>query len=276
MALAPLRSLLFTPADDERKLARAANAGADAVILDLEDAVVPAERERARALVRAQLAQPRGDPSPLVCVRVNALGTDDFAADVALVSEQRPDVVVVPKATAEAVDALAAAALPVIPIIETAAGLRLAFEIASRPGVLALLLGAVDLGAQLGLEARADSLELLYARSKLVVDSAAAGIGPPIDAVHLALDDSGGLARQAALARSLGLRGKACIHPAQVAIVNDAFDPRPDELDWARRVVAAAAAAAAAGRGAVSVDGEMVDAAVVLRARQTLEESERR
>src|SRR6202034_4273449 len=109
------------------------------------------------------------------------------------------------------------------------------------PNVIALLLGGVDLGAARGLQTRDDGLEIHYARSKLVVDSAAAGIRAPIDVVHTAIDDLDGVERQSQLARSLGMRGKACIHPAHVEVINAAFTTSPQELDWARRVLTAAA-----------------------------------
>jgi citrate lyase beta subunit len=270
--IGPLRSILFAPGDDERKLRKAAASGADAFVFDLEDAVALSAKVGARAVTRAFLSEPRGSAARLV--RVNAFGTPWFEDDVALVAQVRPDAVVLPKATPDGADALARSGLAVIAIVETAMGVRLAFETASRPNVLALLLGAVDLGAELGLETRADGLEIHYARSKLVVDSAAAGIRAPIDVVHTAIDDLDGLERQARLARSLGLRGKACIHPAHVETINAAFTTSPEELDWARRVLAAAAQAAAEGRGVINLDGSMVDAAVLLRAERVVAESD--
>ena len=268
----PLRSLLFAPGDDERKLRRALESGADAIVADLEDAVAPSAKDAARELTRRLLSEPAGASARFV--RVNAVGTPWFEDDAELVGGLAPDAVVLPKATPDAADALAASGLPVIAIVETAIGVRLAFETASRPHVFALLLGAVDLGAQLGLETREDGLEIHYARSKLVLDCAAAGIRAPIDIVHVAIDDLDGLARQAELARSLGLRGKAAIHPAQVARINEVFTPSPAELDWARRVLDAGRAAAAQGRGVINLDGSMVDAAVLLRAARIVAESE--
>ena len=268
----PLRSLLFAPGDDERKLRKALESGADAVVADLEDAVAPSVKDAARESTRRVLSEPAGGAARLV--RINAVGTPWFHADVELIGELAPDAVVLPKATPEAADALAASGVAVIAIVETAMGVRLAFETASRPHVFALLLGAVDLGAQLGLQTREDALEIHYARSKLVIDSAAAGIRAPVDVVHVAIDDLDGLARQAELARSLGLRGKAAIHPAHVATINEVFTPSPTELDWARRVLDAGRAAAAQGRGAINLDGSMVDAAVLLRAERIVAESE--
>ena len=121
-----------------------------------------------------------------------------------------------PKSSPEAVDALGPDGPPVVAIVETAMGLRQAFEIGSRPRVAALILGAVDLGAEVGLEPRPDAQEILYARSKVAIDSAAAGLRGPFDVVHLDFGDEAGLEEQCRLARALGFRGKACIHPAQV------------------------------------------------------------
>jgi citrate lyase subunit beta/citryl-CoA lyase len=182
------------------------------------------------------------------------------------------DAIVLPKATPDAVAALGHAGPPVIAIVETAQGLRLAYETASSPRVAALVLGAVDLGAELGLEPRADGLEILHARSRVVVDSAAAGIRPPFDIVHLEIEDDAGLEQQAAFARSLGFRGKVCIHPRQVPIVNRVFLPIEREVAWARRVVEAFEES---GGGVLAVNGEMIDLPVVERARRVLDEVER-
>jgi citrate lyase subunit beta/citryl-CoA lyase len=144
-------------------------------------------------------------------VRVNGADTDWFADDLALVRELEPAAVVLPKANPEAVAALGPDGPPVVAIVETAAGVRSAYEIAAAPRVAALLLGAVDLGAELGLEPRPDGLEILYARSQIVVDSAAAGIRPPFDIVHLDIEDTAGLEDECRLARSR--RCTACSPP---------------------------------------------------------------
>jgi citrate lyase subunit beta/citryl-CoA lyase len=272
--LAFARSFLFAPGSDEGKLRKAVASGADAVIADLEDSVTEGEKGAARELVARVL--PAADGTALRLARVNAPGTPHFEADVRGLSEARLDGLVLPKATPEAVAALGAEGPPVVAIVETAQGLRRAYETASAPRVAALMLGAVDLGLELGLEPRADGQEILFARSRLVLDSAAAGRRAPIDRVWTDLRDSKGLEADARLARSLGLRGKACVHPSQVEIVNHAFSPSDAELARAARVVAAAEAAAAEGRGAVALDGEMIDAPVVERARQLLADAERR
>ena len=178
-----------------------------------------------------------------------------------------------PKATPGAVAELGPSGPPVIAIVETAEGLRLAYDTASAPRVAALLLGAADLGAELGWEPRPDGLEVLYARSKVVADSAAARIRGPFDIVHLDTRDDAGLEAAARFARSLGFRGKACIHPAQVEVVNRVFLPEADSVVWAQRVVDAAEAGEREGRGAVALDGEMIDAPIVERARRILTEA---
>jgi citrate lyase subunit beta / citryl-CoA lyase len=270
--LATARSFLFVPGSDEGKLGKALEAGADAVIADLEDAVVAAEKPRARALVAEVLA---GDAPCLRLVRVNGAGTDWFADDLAAVRRLGLDGVVLPKATPAAAAAAAGAGVPVIAIVESAVGLQHVGEVAATPPVAVLVLGAVDLGLALGLERRPDGLELLVPRSSVVLASAAAGLRGPVDQVWLDVRDDEGLARDCALARSLGFRGKACIHPGQVPVVNEAFAPSESELARAREVVAAYERAAADGAGAVALDGELVDLPVVERARQTLADAKR-
>ena len=166
--------------------------------------------------------------------------------------------------------------LPIVAIVETADGLREAFAIASHERVEVLLLGAVDLGLALGLEQREDGQELLFARSSLVVDSAAAGIRPP-DRPGLARRPRPRRARAATApsrARS-GIRGKALIHPDQVAVTHEAFAASAGELERAREIVAAFDQAVADGRGVLALDGEMIDLPVVERARQLLSDEKR-
>jgi citrate lyase beta subunit len=259
-------SALFAPGDDSRKLGKAIDAGATLVIADLEDAVAEPAKAAARDVVAAALGQ-RAPAGGRCAVRINALDSPFAGDDLAMASSAGADAIVVPKARALSLRALDATALPpIIAIVETAAGLQESAEIATAPGVWALLLGAVDLGVELRLTPRADGLELLFARSKLVVDSAAAQIAPPIDAVHVDIADGDALQAESELARSLGFGGKACIHPRQVPIVERAFAPTADELDRARRVVDAYERARARGEGVVRVDGTMVDLPVYQRA----------
>ena len=204
---------------------------------------------------------------------MNGSGTPWFDEDVAMVTELELDAIVLPKATPDAAAALGPIGPPVIAIVETAQGLRLAYETATLPRVAVLMLGAADLGVELRLEPRPDGLEILYARSKVVADSAAAGIRPPIDVVHLDVRDLEGLEASASFARSVGFGGKACIHPNQVPVVNRVFAPEADDVEWALRVVEAFERGEREGRGAVALEGTMVDLPVVERARQVLAEA---
>ena len=263
---ARIGSALFVPGDDEHKLAKAIGAGAALVIADLEDTVAERAKPAARDTVATALAQ-RAPGVWRCAVRINALDGPFAADDLAMAVDAGADAVVVPKARAGSLRELDPGSVPpIIAIVETASGLQESDDIASAPGVWALLLGAVDLGVQLRLTPHSDGLELLFARSKLVMDSAAAAIAAPIDAVHVDLSDESGLRRECELARSLGFGGKACIHPRQVPVVERAFAPTPPELERARRVVQAYEAARRDGAGVVRVDGEMVDLPVYERA----------
>jgi citrate lyase beta subunit len=269
--LSLLRSLLFAPASEEHKLRKALAGNSDAVVADLEDGTAPGEKEAARAIVEALFAD--AEPRRLRGLRVNPPGTDWFDGDLGLAGGLRLDFLMLPKATPDAVAALGPAGPPVLAIIESALGLRLAYETAAAERVFALALGSHDLGAELRTAPRPDGLEILYARSKLVTDSAAAGRRPPIDTVYLDVRDRDGLERECVLARMLGFRGKLCIHPDQVETVNGAFAPSEDELEWARRVLKAYAEGLHEGRAAVALDGRMVDMPIVRRAERLLAEA---
>lgn len=255
-----IRAPLFVPANRPERFAKAATSGTDAVILDLEDAVAVDAKDAARAgLATDFTALP-------VIVRINAHGTPWHDADVAAVAALKPAAVILPKAEDAAVTAQVARALglPVIALVESALGLAQARAIAAAPGVARLAFGSVDFCADLGCAHLREVL--LPARSELVLASRLAGIAAPIDGVTVQLDDLSVSHDDAAHARALGMTGKLCIHPKQIAEVKRAFAPTPAELDWARRVVAS-------GDGAVSVDGAMVDEPVRIRARAILAEA---
>jgi citrate lyase subunit beta/citryl-CoA lyase len=260
------RSLLFAPGEDPRKLAKAITAGASCAVADLEDAVAEPQKAQARRIV-AEVLRARGGGDGPCAVRINELGSIHAEEDLAMAVAAGANAVVVPKARAAGLSELDVSALPpVIAIVETAAGLQESAEIARMPGIVCLLLGAVDLGKELRLQSRPDGLEVLYARSKLVIDSAAAGIGPPVDGVHVDLDAPEALRAECRLARSLGFGGKACIHPKQVEHVEAAFAPTAAQAERARRIVRDFEAALARGVGVVAIDGEMVDRPVYERA----------
>jgi citrate lyase beta subunit len=272
--LTQLRSLLFAPGNDERKLRKALASEADAVVCDLEDAVPPDEKDAAREITRRALVTTGKEPDSLLrMVRINAVGSAYWEDDLRAIEDLDLDAIVLPKATPETVEALGHDGPPQVAIVETAAGLRLAYETARSRWVAALALGAVDLGVQLALEPREDGLEILYARSTLVVDSAAAGIRAPFDVVRLDWHDEARLEAECRLARSLGFGGKLCIHPSQLPVVNRVFGPAAEDVVWARRVLEAYDEGLSTGRGAVALDGQMVDLPVVERARRILAES---
>jgi citrate lyase subunit beta/citryl-CoA lyase len=206
-------------------------------------------------------------------VRLNGVDTPWFADDLTLAARPGVMAVMLPKAEraddfARVRDAVPSAAL--LPLIETAGGIDRVREIAGAAGVQRLVFGSIDLQLDLGISG--DGEELLLFRSQLVLASRLAQLAPPVDGVSTAIDDPVALQADAVRARRLGFGGKLCIHPRQVATVNDAFSPDASEIAWARRVVAAAAHADGA---AVAVDGKMVDRPVLLRAQALLRLSEK-
>ena len=256
------RSYLFVPGNRPERFDKALASGADAVIVDLEDAVPPEQKDAARTTVAGWLNAAR----PVV-LRINATDTPWFAADVGLC--QRPGVAAVMLAKSErAADvALLGAAVPVIPLIESAAGFEHLRAIAAAPGVQRLAFGAIDF--QLDLNMRATFGELLHFRSELVLASRLARIAAPIDSPSTSIDDMAEVEADAQAGRRLGFGAKLCIHPRQLAAVNRSFSPSAGEIAWAERVLAAAAASQGA---AVALDGKMIDKPVILRAQGILAE----
>jgi citrate lyase subunit beta/citryl-CoA lyase len=257
------RSYLFAPGHNEKLLGRVFDAGADAVMLDLEDAVPPHAKQRARSMVVDVLADRRA------WVRINLAGSDVAAADLDAVGDLAAGIRIPKVESAEDVRWVRdrAPGRPLICAIESARGILAAQEIASVPGVRHLSLGGVDLRRDLG--ATDGNLQTLYARSHLVVVSRAAGIDPPIDSVYARLDDEAGLRAQTEFARSLGFFGKSAIHPRQLAVLHHVFTPSAQELEWARTVVDTFDRSR--GEAVKLPDGEFVDLPVAQRARRLLE-----
>ena len=259
---------LFVPATRPDRFDKALAAGATQVIIDLEDAVAPADKDSARAA----LAQWLHSASARVAVRVNAADTAWFHDDLALVNHPAVAVVVLPKA--EQMRALATIAarradIALVPLIESALGMANARALAAAPKVQRLAFGSIDLQVDLGLR-NATEDELLPFRAELVLATRLANIAAPLDGVTTAIDDADLLAQDVARARRLGFGGKLCIHPKQVAGVRAGFAPSADELAWAQRVVDAAGSS---GGAAVQVDGKMVDKPVLLRAQAILRDA---
>jgi citrate lyase subunit beta/citryl-CoA lyase len=286
-----LRSLMFVPGHQPRMVQRAlgigefASSGLDVAILDLEDGVPPDEKDRARAAIAATLGAPSNGQGPARYVRVNR---EQGARDADLAAVLRPGLegIVAPKIDhPDEITGLArdldereeAAGMPrgsivLVASIESARGLLDAREIAaSTERVVALLFGAEDFARDLSLptELEAEARELVYARSAVVVASVAAG-KHAIDGIWPDVADAEGLRRDALQGRRLGFVGKSLIHPEQIQTANEVFSPSPAEVSHAQRVVDAFEGARSKGRGAVALEGKMLDAPIVERARRTL------
>ena len=260
------RSYLYVPGNRPDRFDKACAAGADSVIIDLEDAVPPAQKDAARAALSAWLSADKA-----ILVRVNAEGSEWFGRDLAACDAAGVTGVILPKAEkiGDGVVALCSRkGVALYPLIETAAGMAQAEAVAATPCVQRLMFGTIDFQFELGIDGDGD--ELLAFRSRLVLASRLAGIQSPVDGPCTSWEDSELLLADARRARRMGFGGKLCIHPRQVAHVNAAFAPTAEELAWAGRVVAAAAESKGA---AVAMDGRMIDRPVILKAEQIVREA---
>ncbi len=263
-------SYLFVPADRPERYSKAIASGADAVIIDLEDAVAASAKDEARrqllsgwASVSAQ-AQTTGARS---LIRINSADSAWFEDDLALCNALHPDGVVLPKAADSVIVGAVASRMPAIallPLIETARGVQNVDQIAQAVGVERLVFGTVDLTHELNAE---EDEPLDYVRTRIVIASRAAGLEGPVDGVCRAVSDASRLLYESTRALRFGFAGKLCIHPKQVDAVNAAFRPSSQKIEWAQRVVAAYEAAQGS---AVAIDGEMVDLPVFRRAKLLL------
>lgn len=283
--MAPLRSYLFVPANEPRKIQKALGSTADAVILDLEDAVLP-DRKVATRQTLAELLSPLpvGGARPAVFVRANGANTEWFVDDLRALALPAVAGFVLPKVersaeaesaarilySAERAQGLPSGHFELLPMIETALGLQQVGSIAGGPRVSRLVFGALDLANDLGVSWVPDPQQFLYHRSKLAVASRVANLHPPVDGVWPAIDDLPGLEADSRSARMLGFHGRTVIHPTHIEVVNRVFSPTADEVAWARRVLEAAGAAAANGSAVAKVDGVMIDRPVAERAHRIL------
>lgn len=263
MALAP-RTALFLPASNPRAIAKARTLACDMVILDLEDAVKPEDKDTARTAAVAAVAEGFGDR--IAAIRVNGADTEGHAADLAAVAGSAADCVVVPKVedAATAARIAAAAGKPILAMIETPAGVLAAAGIAAVPGVAGLIAGTNDLKATLGIPAAAGRAGLSLALQTVVL-AARAGNAWALDGVFNALADAEGLAAECREGRALGFDGKTLIHPGQIAAADAAFAPTADEIADARALLTAA------GGGAERFRDRMIEAMHVAQARRLLE-----
>jgi citrate lyase subunit beta/citryl-CoA lyase len=287
----PLRTVLFVPGNDRRKIDKALGLGATAVMLDLEDAVAASEKDAARTLV-CERALAEGPGGPLVGVRINSLasGLADADLDALAPALRRIALITVPMVEGpgeirhvaarldqlERVAGAPAGGAAILAMAETARGVLATREIAeSSPRLRTFVFGPADLGRELGVEPTAEGMEHLHARSAIVLAARAAGKEGPIDGPYLKLDDDEGCAVSSAWARRLGFQGKVVLHPRQLPIAAAAFAPGEHELAWAREVDRAFAHAEASGISSIKLaDGTFVDDPVARRARDILRASD--
>ena len=278
------RSMLFLPGNTPNIIQNGGILGADAVILDLEDAVAPAEKDSARILVR-NVIRGIGFDSCEVIVRINAIDTPYWQKDLDAIIPVRPSLIMPPKTACardvQTVDAyitqleeklgMEAGSVGLIPLIETALGIENAFQIASAcPRVKAIFLGGEDLTADLHCKRTKEGEEIAYARSRMVCAARAAGVevyDTPFTDVH----DDEGIYTDAKKAKSLGFTGKSAISPRHVGAINEVFSPSLQDIEYAYEVMEAIRIGKEQGKGAVSLRGKMIDAPIVARAMQTIE-----
>jgi citrate lyase subunit beta/citryl-CoA lyase len=279
----PRRSLLFAPGNHARRVEKALSLDADAVILDLEDAVAIAEKPATRTAVAAVLQHPR---QGLLYVRVNAVDTEFCHGDLVSVVQHGLDGIVLPKVESAAALAtidwlltqlerergLAAGDIDLVPIIETARGVQQIDAILTAgTRVRRVAFGAGDFTLDVNMAWSRDETELAHARAVIVTASRACGIDAPLDTVWVDLTDADGLEASARTALAYGFQGKMCIHPDQIAVVNSVFTPSDAEIGFAERVTAAFAKAEAEGSAAIQLDGKFIDYPIVYRAQRVLQ-----
>lgn len=258
---------LFVPGNRPERFAKALASGADRIIIDLEDAVAPADKAGARTAIAEWLGSPAA-PRERVLIRINDVTSTWHADDLALAHAVQVACVMLPKCeAADQVAAVRASLAPdgsVLALIETARGMVALQDIAAAPGVLRLAFGALDYMVDLDLPAGSPALD--YAAAQIAIASRAAGLASPVAGVTPELD-AARVAADMAQARALGFGAKMCIHPSQVVAVRTALAPSAEEMDWAQRVLQAWNACAG---GALQLDGKMIDRPVVLKAERIL------
>ncbi|MDX2483836.1 MAG: CoA ester lyase [Pseudodonghicola sp.] len=271
----PYRSVLYIPGSKPRALDKARGLPVDAIIFDLEDAVSADEKDNARDTLKEALAQGGYDPRVKI-VRINGLDTGWGAADARAVREMDADVVLLPKVGSAAdIDALAKITgdLPVWAMMETPKAMLNAAEIAAHPLLTGMVMGTNDLAKELQTRFRPDRLPMMAGLGLCLLAAKAEGL-VIVDGVYNAFKDDDGLAFECAQGRDMGFDGKTLIHPAQVAVANTAFAPSAEEIDLARRQIAAFEAVEASGQGVAVVDGKIVENLHVVTAREILAKAE--
>ena len=279
--LSRVRSALFTPGTEAVRLRKAMTSGADVCIFDLEDSVPTGRIGEAREIVREALEELGGRAR--IWLRVHPASSQEMAEDLRAMPLSTLEAVMLPKASdrddVEACrramkQARVPAELPVVPIIESAAGVLACAAIAEVTGVACLAFGRFDLAADLGIDPDGTSAALDMSRASVILASTAERLELPLDSPWLKITDLDGLRAAAERARADGFGGMLVIHPSHVTTVNEVFSPTADEIAWAQGIVASSAEAESGGRGAYTRDGQMVDEAIVKRARAILRDTQ--
>jgi citrate lyase subunit beta/citryl-CoA lyase len=281
-----IRTALFVPGNRPDRIDKAVNTAADAVIVDLEDTVLPALKAETRPVVREKILEHN---SPRLLVRVNSLDTEFVKGDLDELVVEGLACMILPKiekpehirkanrllSDAEAKKGIPTGAISIIALIESALGVENAFQIISEKTnparLFTVAFGAADFTLDLGIEMTKTGEEIAFPRARLAVACRAAGIDPPLDTPFMIdLKDQKALEDDAKRAKQLGFQGKLCIHPNQVDICNRIFSPTDKEIEQARKVIAAFKEAEAAGTAVIQVDGKFIDPPVVKQAQRVL------
>ena len=287
----PIRTALFVPGDRPDRVDKAVNAGADMVIVDLEDAVADSRKEEIRSGVREKVSQYR---DKVMMVRVNALDTGFFTDDLKAVVVEGLTAVMVPMVESaeqirrindqllktEKENGLAMGAVAVMPLVETAKAIQNIYQIVSEktdPDRLwTVAFGAADYTLTMGIEMTVDAAELNYPRSRITVACRAAEVEPPIESPYMIdIKDISGLAADTKRSKQLGFQGRLCVHPSQVGPCNDIYSPSSEEIAQAGRIIEAFKEAQAKGLAAIQLDGKFIDPPVVERSKMILQLAER-
>lgn len=277
------RTMLFMPGNNPGMLQNAGILGADSIILDLEDAVSITEKDSARILVREAIKNVDYSNVELV-VRINPLDTDFAEKDIEVIGKAKPDTILVPKATEEAmakvderlteiekVEGYEVGGIKLIALVESAYGVENVYSIIKASSrIVGVLLGGEDLTSDLGVKRTKEGDEILYSRNKVSIACRALRVDS-IDTPFTDTNDFEGLKKDTSKAKSLGFTGKASINPRQIDTIHSVYSPTAEEIRHAQRVMEAMEEAEREGKGVFSLDGKMVDAPVINRARNTLQ-----
>ena len=285
-----LRSLLFVPGSRPDRIDKAFTTQADAVIIDLEDAVLPDQKDEARLVIQEKLGRP---PKPAI-VRINGLATPFWEADLDAAVGSGTAAVLLPKMETlddvaeihaqlikrEQAAGLTAGRIALLGLIETARGVANLYGLANSAHcpdrAFMLALGAADFTMDLGISMTASGEELHYPRARMAIASRSGELRPPVDTPHmLAIKDAVAVEADAQRAKALGFQGKLCIHPVQVDVCNRVFTPTPEEVAFAERVIAAFEGAKAQGQGAFQLDGKFIDLPILQRAQRIVKMSDK-